>query len=152
MGYKIIRLDEQLVQITVEYDTGYTTAFDLPIDDNGKALDGVELDAYILGLCPPSLINPVSNVEAIVNLLDAEYIENKQKETIELTNPKYNLAIEARDKKLSDSDWSQLSDAGLSELEAVVWQEYRQTLRDLPGNQGFPDMIIYPIAPNEEPR
>jgi hypothetical protein len=152
MGYKIINFDEQLIQITVAYDTGHTLALDLPIDEEGKVFEGAELNAYILGLCPPTLINSISNTEAIVNLLDVEYIKNKQKEALELIAHRYNLAIKARNKKLNDSDWSQMSDACLSDLEKVVWVEYRQMLRDLPTKQGFPDMIVYPISPNEEAR
>lgn len=152
MGYKIIKIDEQLIQITVAYDTGHTMTIDLPIDENGNALNGAELDMHILGLCPPTLLAPVANAKSILNLIDAEYLKSNQITESELLEHNYNQALATRNKKLSDSDWTQLSDAKLSDLEKVVWGEYRQMLRDLPTQQGFPNQIVYPIAPNEEAR
>lgn len=50
-----------------------------------------------------------------------------------------------RDQKLSDSDWTQLSD---SPRDKVVWANYRQQLRDLPSQPGFPFTIDWPTPPN----
>ena len=39
---------------------------------------------------------------------------------------------EDRNKKLSESDWSQFTDNGLSTEKRTEWITYRQALRDLP--------------------
>lgn len=49
-----------------------------------------------------------------------------------------------RNKKLSDSDWTQLAD---SSADATAWAAYRQSLRDLPSSDGFPYDVTWPTAP-----
>jgi hypothetical protein len=59
-------------------------------------------------------------------------------------------AIEARvqrDDLLKDSDYSQLPDAP---VDAVAWATYRQALRDVPEQDGFPDTINWPTKPGDE--
>jgi len=51
---------------------------------------------------------------------------------------------EERNKRLKDSDWTQVSDAPVNQ---VVWATYRQTLRDVPSQVGFPWEIQWPIKP-----
>lgn len=50
-----------------------------------------------------------------------------------------------RNKLLRDTDWSQLPDVP-DELKAG-YQAYRQALRDLPQQEGFPAVITWPTAP-----
>lgn len=45
---------------------------------------------------------------------------------------------------LSKSDWTQLVDAPVVHED---WAVYRQALRDLPEQSGFPDDIVWPIQP-----
>ena len=49
-----------------------------------------------------------------------------------------------RNRRLSDSDWTQLPD---SPPDALAWGVYRKALRDLPSQPGFPWDIIWPEAP-----
>jgi len=51
-----------------------------------------------------------------------------------------------RDRLLTASDWTQVADAPVVSLE---WQSYRQALRDVPQQSGFPDEIEWPTPPNE---
>jgi len=48
---------------------------------------------------------------------------------------------EQRNKLLSESDWTQLADAP---VDAVIWSNYRQELRDVTKQDGFPFNIIWP--------
>lgn len=57
-----------------------------------------------------------------------------------------------RNRELADSDWTALVDAPLTQAERDVWMEYRQLLRDVPQQSGFPDSIVWPISPAQEPR
>jgi len=49
-----------------------------------------------------------------------------------------------RDNLLKQSDWTQLSDAP---VDAAAWATYRQALRDLPEQSGFPGDIVWPTKP-----
>lgn len=49
-----------------------------------------------------------------------------------------------RDKLLSDTDWTQISDVDLSEEEKEKYRIYRQALRDIPQQQGFPYNVDFP--------
>ncbi len=49
-----------------------------------------------------------------------------------------------RNKRLAESDWTQLPD---SPPDALAWGVYRKALRDLPSQPGFPWDIIWPEAP-----
>ena len=51
---------------------------------------------------------------------------------------------EDRNKRLSECDWTQLSD---SKVDKDAWATYRQALRDLPKSEGFPWQITWPVAP-----
>lgn len=49
-----------------------------------------------------------------------------------------------RDKLLSDSDWTQVADAP---VDKAAWAIYRQQLRDITKQAGFPTTITWPQAP-----
>lgn len=59
-----------------------------------------------------------------------------------------NSVRQTRDTKLSESDWTQLTDTQLSESVAAEWTTYRQALRDLPNTDGFPHEVAWPDQPN----
>jgi len=49
-----------------------------------------------------------------------------------------------RDALLSQSDWTQVPDAPVDQ---AAWAEYRQALRDVPQQAGFPTEITWPQIP-----
>jgi len=49
-----------------------------------------------------------------------------------------------RDALLKDSDWTQVSDAPVDQS---AWANYRQALRDLPEQEGFPQEVVWPNPP-----
>ena len=49
-----------------------------------------------------------------------------------------------RDEKLKDTDWMGLSDVTMSS----AWATYRQALRDVPAQSGFPHRITWPNEPS----
>jgi hypothetical protein len=49
-----------------------------------------------------------------------------------------------RNKRLSDCDWTQLADAPVDDL---AWALYRQSLRDVPSQAGFPWTVTWPETP-----
>jgi hypothetical protein len=52
-----------------------------------------------------------------------------------------------RTEKLRDCDWTQLDDTPMSNTQKADWAEYRQALRDVPNQAGFPFDIEWPVQP-----
>jgi hypothetical protein len=70
------------------------------------------------------------------------YVEPTQEEVAAKT------ANDVRGKRnllLSISDWTQVSD--VPEQTKEKWTQYRQALRDLPEQQGFPFDVVWPTSP-----
>jgi len=49
-----------------------------------------------------------------------------------------------RNKRLSDSDWTQVADAP---VDKAAWATYRQALRDISSQEGFPWEVQWPTQP-----
>ena len=52
-----------------------------------------------------------------------------------------------RNTRLAASDWTQIADAPLTAPEQAAWAAYRQALRDVPEQPGFPASVTWPVAP-----
>ena len=52
---------------------------------------------------------------------------------------------EERNKKLAATDWTQTADVPQAVKDSYV--SYRQALRDISNQSGFPNEIVWPIAP-----
>ena len=72
----------------------------------------------------------------IVDFDDAvkEVVDEQQAKSVRTT----------RGEKLKDSDWSQVADAP---VDKAVWATYRQALRDVPNQSGFPWEVTWPTQP-----
>lgn len=57
------------------------------------------------------------------------------------------IAKNNRDVLLYESDWTVMPDSPLSEAKLTEWKAYRQALRDIPQQPGFPDNIQWPEVP-----
>ncbi len=55
------------------------------------------------------------------------------------------LARAERDELLMTSDWTQVDD---SPVDKSTWAAYRQLLRDVPSQSGFPNTITWPTKPS----
>jgi hypothetical protein len=53
-------------------------------------------------------------------------------------------ARQARDQYLQECDWTQVPD---STVDKTAWAEYRQALRDITAQAGFPTSIQWPARP-----
>lgn len=56
-----------------------------------------------------------------------------------------------RQRLLSQSDWTQLRDVALDDATAAAWEVYRQALRDVTSQEGYPENVVWPTAPNAQP-
>lgn len=53
-------------------------------------------------------------------------------------------ARKERNRLLAASDWTQIADAP---VDHAAWAVYRQALRDVPEQAGFPENVIWPTKP-----
>ena len=51
---------------------------------------------------------------------------------------------EDRNRKLKETDWMASNDVTMSD----EWRTYRQALRDVPSQSGFPNTITWPVEPS----
>jgi hypothetical protein len=72
-------------------------------------------------------VTPAS-VEEIAERLERKSVDTRQQ----------------RNQLLADCDWTQLSDAPVN---SSAWANYRQELRDIPEQEGFPWDITWPVTP-----
>ena len=54
------------------------------------------------------------------------------------------IVRQQRDNLLASSDWTQVADAPVDQ---TAWATYRQALRDLPQQEGFPESVTWPEQP-----
>lgn len=58
-------------------------------------------------------------------------------------------AKEKRSQFLLASDWTQIPNNPLTAEQQQAWAAYRQQLRDVPQQPGFPENIVWPVQPQE---
>ena len=68
-------------------------------------------------------------------------------ETIEYGSMTAEEARAERDKLLAETDWTQVLDAPIDAETREAYRAYRQALRDIPEQEGFPDTITWPELP-----
>jgi hypothetical protein len=104
------------------------TVYQYSQQDGVEQLDGKWYTKYILG--------PVFAGDTAV----ADEAAHKAQKDAEQAK----AVREQRNTKLSESDWTQLADAPVDDL---AWATYRQALRDVPTQSGFPWTVTWPDAP-----
>jgi len=75
-------------------------------------------------------------------VINEDLVESKIPELI--AERQASQARSQRDALLSQSDWTQVSDAPVDQ---AAWADYRQALRDVPQQAGFPTEITWPQKP-----
>lgn len=149
VNYKIRSFDAEHGQVIVEFEDLAPMAIDLVIDEHGCIPEGQALDGAIRQFLPvwvierrQKLASGIKNVDSVIGLI--EPFPPAPPPTAE------ELASDARanrDFLLSQSDWTQVSDVALTEDQKQAWATYRQALRDVPEQPGFPSNINWPEAP-----
>jgi len=75
---------------------------------------------------------------------DATAAEQEEAYKLIKDNEQANSVRSTRGQKLKDCDWTQVIDAPVDQ---VSWAKYRQELRDLTSQKGFPWNIEWPVQP-----
>ena len=84
--------------------------------------------------------------EVITNAKTGEVIKRPytEDEVAAAKAAQHEAARAERDTLLTASDWTQVADAP---VDTTAWATYRQALRDIPTQSGFPDNITWPQEP-----
>ena len=89
-------------------------------------------------------------VGSTFTVFENEVVETKQwrkytdEERAEIESQTAKAVRTDRNKRLAESDWTQLIDAPVN---VAQWSAYRQALRDVPEQAGFPFNVNWPVQP-----
>ena len=86
-----------------------------------------------------------TGIVSVVPRTDADIAEAQRTET-QTAEQKAQSLRDKRNSLLRKSDWTQGADVP-AELKAK-WTDYRQKLRDVPAQSGFPDTVTWPTEPS----
>jgi hypothetical protein len=100
-----------------------------------EQIDGKWFTKYVLG--PVFTDTTVEGVTTTAAEHEAAYKAIKDAEQASAVR-------KSRGDKLADSDWTQVADAP---VDKAVWATYRQALRDITTQSGFPWTVTWPDAP-----
>jgi len=137
------------VQLTEEIinDFGGDVVFEGPQASNGdryqfsmrqgvEQLDGKWYTKYVLG---PVFTDYTDEEGVLHTAAEQEAAYKAQKDADQAK-----AVREDRNKRLSESDWTQVLDAPVDQ---TAWAAYRQALRDVTAQAGFPWDIEWPVKP-----
>ncbi len=105
--------------------------------DGVEQIDGKWYTKYILG--PTFTDKPATDTEPAQTAAEQEAAYKAMKDAEQAASVRTQ-----RGEKLKDSDWTQVADAPVDQ---AVWAAYRQALRDITGQGGFPWTITWPEQP-----
>jgi hypothetical protein len=150
LEYRIVDFIPNAGQIIVEcVGLDYRITIDLPIV-GGRYPEDEALDAYIRGFIPTWVVDRSIRIkDGIPNEGYFSKLTNKTAEEIAVAKEVEIRAI--RDKQLKDSDWLVLPDTGISPSQLELFKKYRQELRDVPQQPGFPNDVVWPETTGEWP-
>jgi hypothetical protein len=113
------------------------TVYQYSMPDGVEQIEGKWYTKHILG--PVFTDRPATDTEPAKTAAEqeAEYKAGKDAEQAKSVR-------QQRGDKLKDSDWTQVADAPVDQ---AAWATYRQALRDVTGQEGFPWTITWPTQP-----
>ena len=82
---------------------------------------------------------PYKNVDGV----DIEITQEEYDQMFATTPPPPHVVRQKRDDLLAETDWWAVADRTMSQAEI----DYRQALRDVPAQAGFPENVTWPTKP-----
>lgn len=136
--YKIRSVNATEGTFVVEFDGLQPLNFWIPHNESGF-LTGAELENAIQQMHPSN---------SAQNQLFATFTNGSEIESlVEIATPTEEQIRQQRNMLLVRSDWTQLPDAPLTTEKKTEWETYRQALRDVTSQSGFPATVDWPVAP-----
>lgn len=102
-----------------------------------EEIEGKWYTKYVLG--PVFTDRPATETEPASTAIEQEAAYKAMKDAEQAKSVRT-----TRGEKLKDCDWTQVADAPVDQ---AVWATYRQALRDVTGQEGFPWTITWPTQP-----
>lgn len=124
-------------EIEYEEDLAKITFFE---NVQPKVVEEGEAEKYEYDMYRLELINRDNLIANLDSNLDAWIMTAKDVEYAELADE----VRKKRNKLLTESDWTQLVDASLTTKNKETWLVYRQALRNVPQQKGFPHDVVWP--------
>jgi hypothetical protein len=112
------------------------TVYQFSMPDGVEQIEGKWYTKYILGPVFTDTTDDAGNVTSAAEQ-EAAYKAAKDAEQAKSVR-------QQRTEKLKDSDWTQVADAPVNQ---AAWATYRQALRDVTSQAGFPWAIDWPTIP-----
>lgn len=133
---------------TEDFPEGLVYSIDIPLN-NGEYPTQQEIDSLVEHYKPTGQLQRIADVKAaqVPDFLSALVVPAEPSQA--------GTAAQVRGFRnglLSSSDWTQLPDAQLNTQQKQLWAEYRQLLREVPQQSGFPANVVWPLSPDAEPR
>jgi hypothetical protein len=114
------------------------TAYQYSQADGVEQIDGKWYTKYVLG---PVFVD--TTVEGVTTTaIEHETAYKAQKDADQAKSVR-----QSRDDKLKETDWVVIKNLELNANIPGVWEVYRQALRDIPNQSGFPWTITWPVEP-----
>lgn len=135
---------------SVEIKRRFTgTSFTMPLEGQDLSSFGV---AEVAPTDQPSIDRNTQKLEEGTPVLDGttwrqtwNVVQLSTEELQQIEDNKAATVRATRNQKLADTDWTQLADQSSV---AATWVAYRQELRDLPAQSGFPFTVTWPTEPS----
>lgn len=111
------------------------------VQQNGdeQTIDG--LTSYVLDELLPSSPNPRYSY----NIISNQWEDARTEEQKYLDSSR--VVLSQRNAMLLASDWTQLPNNPLTSEQQAAWSTYRQALRDITTQSGYPFDVIWPTPP-----
>ena len=91
----------------------------------------------------PAFDNRTHSISSMAETLDGVWTQVWTTQPLPENQASENVRAD-RNKRLADCDWTQLADAP---VDGLAWAVYRQDLREVPDQEGFPWEVVWPEAP-----
>jgi hypothetical protein len=82
---------------------------------------------------------PKPDQYSVFNYTTKQWVENERMAIINVSDK--------RQKLLYSTDWTQIPNGPLTQQQQEAWAVYRQQLRDIPEQSGYPFNVVWPTPP-----
>jgi hypothetical protein len=136
--------------ITVVSDTNKTYSMRVPVTTEGVYITDILLDTFIIDEMTKLDLRAIADAALAVSAGPILALVVKPTVTAPTpTTPDAATVIRAqRARLLSKCDWRMVPDAGFTPEVVATWAAYRQALRDLTLQAGFPTTVTWPVPPS----
>jgi hypothetical protein len=117
-----------------------TNDIELQLQDGQSYLEGsIDDSAYYIENGVPVAIPPKPDQYSVFDYTIKQWVQNEKMAIASVS--------QKRQKLLYASDWTQLPNGPLSSEQQTAWATYRQALRDITSQPGYPTNVIWPTQP-----